>query len=241
MTDKTQGCDGLNTGTIYTIRDYTYLRSSVPVKASGSFPRTRLAWVTINYTHSGQRTPVLTRFTDCLPHNGCTGVLNWMKKMERLPGSIKLTGMSGGQATYSNVAAVVEGGMGNTYHGPQHKVEKTYHNNVSGSTGVTTVNEVTGDTVNIGSSSSSPSQQPASQTASQSPALELMTVEDVQDLMTRERFPETTRKTFEENGIDGKYFVKLLEVGVLEELGVTSPLAKMKIKTILENRSKKSS
>lgn len=40
--------------------------------------------------------------------------------MEGLPRSLHLTGVSGGRVTRSSVAAVVEGGMGNTYHGPQH-------------------------------------------------------------------------------------------------------------------------
>ncbi|XP_067659242.1 uncharacterized protein [Haliotis asinina] len=76
-----------------------------------------------------------------------------------------VVGMTGGQATNSFVAGQVEGGMGNTYHAPQHHVEKTFHNNMSGSSGVTTVNEVTGNTVNIGSGSN-PTQQPVSQATS---------------------------------------------------------------------------
>ncbi|XP_046558577.1 uncharacterized protein LOC124267647 isoform X1 [Haliotis rubra] len=157
--------------------------------------------------------------------------------MEKKGEPQRIIGMTGGQATNSYVAGQIEGGMGNTYHAPQQHAEKTFHNNVSGSSGVTTVNEVTGDTVNIGSGSN-PTQQPASQAASTSPDIELMTVEDVQNRMIRERFPESVRKKFEENGIDGKYFVNLLEDGVLDALGITSPLDKMKIKTILEKSSK---
>ncbi|XP_046558580.1 uncharacterized protein LOC124267648 [Haliotis rubra] len=141
---------------------------------------------------------------------------------------IKVTGVAGGTVERPNAAGIVHDGMGHNVTTTHNQGSRSIKN--KGNIG----NIATGD--NHSGAMSASVGGPTRGT--RGPDIELMTVEDVQNLMIRERFPESVRKKIEENGIDGKYFVNLLEDGVLDALGITSPLDKMKIKTILEKSSK---
>ncbi|XP_046558578.1 ankyrin repeat and SAM domain-containing protein 6-like isoform X2 [Haliotis rubra] len=144
--------------------------------------------------------------------------------MEKKGEPQRIIGMTGGQATNSYVAGQIEGGMGNTYHAPQQHAEKTFHNNVSGSSGVTTVNEVTGDTVNIGSGSN-PTQQPASQAASTK--LSDVTEEDIVGLLREKNLAKHT-PLFQEHRIDGDLLSQLTD-GELIDFGIGESFERKKI------------